>query len=187
MTRAKATSSCPTTEGSGGGTRVVVSDANVIINLIHVERLALFGALPRYDFVIPEEVDAEIKVPEQRARLSEAIHAGLLRKQAIVELAAVEMYAELRAKMGRGEAACLALAASKGWLVASDEKRVFRREAIKRLGPGRLLTTPGLFVLAIRAGVLSIDEADEAKRTLERHRFRMGFTSFRDVMHSDSS
>jgi hypothetical protein len=76
----------------------------------------------------------------------------------------------------------LALAHSRGWLVASDEKGRFRREVLARLGQGRLLTTPGLFVLAIRAGAISIAEADNAKAILENHRFRMTFASFRDVV-----
>jgi hypothetical protein len=61
-------------------------------------------------------------------------------------------------------------------------KRKFRREAIARLGEGRLVNTAGLFVLAIRAGLLSIEEAEQAKAELERHRFRMAFRSFRDLI-----
>jgi predicted nucleic acid-binding protein len=83
---------------------------------------------------------------------------------------------------GKGEAACLALAESRGWLVASDEKRRFRREVLALLGSGRLVTTPGLFVLAIRAGGISVQEADEVKAVLERHRFRMGFRSLCEVI-----
>jgi hypothetical protein len=66
--------------------------------------------------------------------------------------------------------------------MASDEKRRLRREAIGRLGEGRLLTTVGIFLLAIRAGVLTIEEADEAKVLLEQHRFRMAFRSFCDLI-----
>jgi predicted nucleic acid-binding protein len=84
--------------------------------------------------------------------------------------------------MGRGEAACLAMAEARGWLVASDEKRRFRREVIARLGEGRLVTTAGLFVMAIRAGTLSVEEADQAKEVLQRYRFRMTFRSFRDLL-----
>jgi len=91
-------------------------------------------------------------------------------------------YVELRQVVGRGEAACLALAESREWLIASDEKRRFRREVLACLGDGRLVTTPGLFVLAIRAGAISVEEADEAKAILERNRFRMGFSSFRGVV-----
>ena len=61
-------------------------------------------------------------------------------------------------------------------------KRRFRREVLASLGPGRLVTTPGLFVLAIRAGVISVEQADHAKAVLEGNRFRMGFKSFREVI-----
>lgn len=85
-------------------------------------------------------------------------------------------------KLGSGEAACLALAQSRGWLIASDERRVFFREVVRRLGPGSILNTAGLFVLAIHSGAITVDEADDAKALLERHRFRMRFASFRDVL-----
>jgi hypothetical protein len=39
--------------------RVVVTDANILINLIHVGRLDLLGKLPPYSFVVPEEVVKE--------------------------------------------------------------------------------------------------------------------------------
>jgi hypothetical protein len=74
------------------------------------------------------------------------------------------------------------MAEERGWLIASDEKRRFRREVIARLGEGRLVTTAGLFVIAIRANVLSIGDADQAKEILERHRFRMAFRSFRELL-----
>jgi hypothetical protein len=51
-----------------------------------------------------------------------------------------------------------------------------------RLGEGRLVTTAGLFVLAIRAGILTVEEADQMKAVLEQRRFRMTFASFRDVL-----
>jgi hypothetical protein len=57
--------------------------------------------------------------------------------------------------MGTGEAASLAVAVNRGWAIASDEKKAFRREASARPGSGRILTTPGLYVVAVRAGVLS--------------------------------
>lgn len=44
------------------------------------------------------------------------------------------------------------------------------------------MNTAGIFVLAIRAGILSVEDADEDKRALDGRRFRMRFTSFRDVL-----
>ena len=74
------------------------------------------------------------------------------------------------------------LAARHGWLVASDEKGKFQREATARLGDGRIVNTAGLLVAAIRAGLISLEAADAAKAVLERHRFRLPFASFRDIL-----
>jgi len=169
----------------GAGTavvRVVVTDANILINLIHVRCLALLGGLPGYEFVVPDEVVREVTDTDQCGALQAAITSSVLRLITIDDLPTLELFAELRAIMGPGEAACLSLAAKRGWLIASDERRVFRREALGRLGPGRIVNTAGIFLLAIRAGVMTIEEADDAKAELEHHRFRMAFTSFRDLM-----
>jgi predicted nucleic acid-binding protein len=84
--------------------------------------------------------------------------------------------------MGMGEAACLALAVSQRAWIASDEKRVFRREAEARLGPGSILNTPGLLLLGIRRGFLTVEEADELKTVLAAKRFRMKLESFRELV-----
>lgn len=161
---------------------VVVADTSVLINLIHVKFLDILGRLPGYDFVVPEQVVAEVTDPPQAAALRLALEQRLLRVEVVDDVATLTLFVGLISIMGRGEAACLSLAQSRGWLVAWDERRVFRREAIARLGPGPLLNTPGLFVLAIRAGLLSIAEADRAKQFLESRRFQMAFISFADIL-----
>jgi len=49
---------------------------------------------------------------------------------------------------------------------------------VEQLGATRLLTTPAILLRCIRAGVLTVADADAIKAELERHRFRMAFTSF---------
>jgi hypothetical protein len=44
------------------------------------------------------------------------------------------------------------------------------------------VTTAGLFVIAIRAGAISVEEADHVKEILQRHRFRLAFRSFRELL-----
>jgi predicted nucleic acid-binding protein len=166
---------------ASGPSRVIVADANVLINFIHVGQLALLTALPGYEWVIPEDVVAEITDPDQRERLQQAIDAGQFRIETVTEPGDLAQYADLRRVLGRGEAACIVLAARNGWLVASDEKGRFRREAMSRLGSG-LVNTAGLLVAAIRAGLLSVELADAAKATLEQHRFHLPFASFRDIL-----
>ena len=167
--------------------RVVVTDANVLINLIHVGRLGLLGALVAYEFVVPPEVEAEVRIPAQAQELTHAFDAGHVERTQFLGIEELEAYAELVQTIGRGEAACLAIAQVRGWYVASDERRRFLRLARERIGRGRVLNTAGIFVLAIRAGLLTAEEADQDKRVLEGYRFKMRFPSFRDVLGTKSN
>lgn len=162
--------------------QVVVTDTNILINFIRAECISLLGRLTAFEFVLPKEVVSEITDPVQRTHLEAALTRGELRTIVLDDIAELTTYAELRQIMGKGEAACLALAEARHWLIASDEKRRFRQEVFARLGKDRLVTTAGLFVLAIRAALLSVEEADHAKAILEQHRFRMPFQSFRDLI-----
>jgi hypothetical protein len=82
--------------------------------------------------------------------------------------AELKVYADLIQILGSGEAACLSLAECRQWLIASDEKKKFRRETLARLGTGRLLNTPGILTLAITSGILTVEDADSAKAVLEQ-------------------
>lgn len=165
-----------------GAAQSVVTDACILINFSILDRLDILGALTGFDFLVPEDVITEVRRPEHQQRFREGLARGFFRTIEFVDAGTLSVFADLRPIMGAGEAACLALAATRGWIVASDEKRAFLREARHRLGPGRILNTPGLFVLAIRQGLVTVEEADRAKRQLEEHRFRMRFGSFREVL-----
>ena len=97
----------------------------------------------------------------------------------------MQRYAQHAQVLGKGEAACLAMAEVHGWSIASDERGKFPNLASLRLGEARILNTPGVFVLAIRANLITIDEADHDKRLLARHRFKMRFSSFREISDSN--
>src|ERR1700675_1247664 len=161
--------------------RVVVTDTNILINLLHISRLDLLGKLPPYSFVVPEEVVKEVREPQQAQALRTAMSSGLLSEVQLADPAELKVYADLIQILGSGEAACLSLAQCRHWLIASDEKKKFRRETLARLGAGRLLNTPGILTLAISRGILTIEDADGAKAVLEQHRFIMSFRSFHEV------
>jgi predicted nucleic acid-binding protein len=165
-----------------GRARVVVTDTAVLINLIHVARLDLLGSLVAYEFVVPPEVEAELVVPDQVAALDQAIDAGHLTRLSFSGTSELELFVEFARVLGNGESACLAMAEVRGWYVASDERRRFRRLAEERIGRDRILNTPGLYLAAIRGGLLTVDQADHDKRMLEARRFKMRFASFRDVL-----
>jgi len=160
----------------------VVTDSNVLINLAHINRLDLLDRLPPFSFVVPQEVVKEITNVAQSELVKGAISSGSLREVQLDSIPELRIYAQLVRTLGSGEAACLALAESRGWLIASDEKRKFYREAMVRLGQDRIINTAGILLKAIRLKVLDVDEADEAKTFLEQRRFTMKFASFRDLV-----
>lgn len=166
---------------------IVVTDANILINLMHVARLDLCANLPDYGFVIPDHVREEIKNPSQRAALDDAIARDVFRVESITEIDTIALFDELIAHIKRGEAACLALAVEHGWTVASDEKRRFRREAENRIGRDRIIGTREIYLRAIGAGLLTIDEADADKTLLAGRRFKMEFESFAELMERPST
>lgn len=162
--------------------RVVVTDTNILINLIHTGLLGLLAKLAPYAFVVPEEVLKEVSDPGQSEALQRAISSGVLEVVRLTDPVELTLFAELLQILGMGEAACLSLAKCRHWLIASDEKKKFQREAIACLGPSRILNTPGIFVLAITAGIITVEGADHAKAVLEQNRFVIRFASFRDIL-----
>jgi predicted nucleic acid-binding protein len=163
-------------------TRIVVADANVLINLMHVARLGFCSDLPGLEFMVPDHVRQEITQPEQRAELDSALESGVLELASITDQGDIGLFADLIRRLGRGEAACLVLAEGHGWTVASDEKRRFRREAVSRIGEDRIIGTADLFVRAIETSLITVEEADADKEALEAKRFKMPFRSFREVV-----
>ena len=162
--------------------QIIVTDANVLINMIHVDSLALLARLEGLRFVVVEEVIAEVSDPEQARALLHAIDSGWIHREPLDNVDGLELFAALARILGRGEAAALALAATRGHAVACDEKRVFRREALARIGEGRILTTPGILLMAIRRGLITVEDANRMKEILARNRFVMTFTSFADLL-----
>jgi predicted nucleic acid-binding protein len=58
--------------------RVVVTDTNILINLIHAGLLDLLAKLSPYTFVVPEEVVREVSDPQQSQALQEALSRDVL-------------------------------------------------------------------------------------------------------------
>lgn len=162
--------------------RIVIADTNVLINLAIADVLPLLAQVPETRFVVCAEVLGELTDPAQSAGVLACITNGLITAVAFETTDELATYAELRRIMGQGEAAALALAEHRHFAIASDEKRVFRREAIARLGAERIVTTVDVFVACIRAEAITIEDADDALRTLAANRFTLPFTNFRDVL-----
>jgi predicted nucleic acid-binding protein len=93
---------------------IVVTDSNVLINLAHINRLDLLQHLPPFSFVVPQEVVKEITDVAQNELVQEVINSGSLREVQLDSIPELRTYAQLTRTLGSGEAACLALAESRG-------------------------------------------------------------------------
>ena len=65
---------------------------------------------PRKSFRKFPEVVQEINEPNQAVALATALNKGFLRQEALLEIPALSLYAELVKMLGKGESACLSLA-----------------------------------------------------------------------------
>lgn len=163
---------------ASAATTVVITDTNVLINFMHIDQVALLGELPAYRIGLPAEVLHELTDVHQRASIDAAIAAGQIDLLVVEAMDALALFGDLRDLMGRGEAACLALAATTGCHLASDEKKRFRRKAIELIGEERILRTEDLLLEAIRCGRITVAQADEYKAVLAGNRYAMPFASF---------
>jgi predicted nucleic acid-binding protein len=159
-------------------TKVVITDTNVLINFMHIGQVALLGELPAYKVGLPTEVLHELTDIRQRTCIDAAIEADKIHLVVVEAIDAVALFGDLRDLMGRGEAACLALAATSGCYLASDEKKRFRSTAIELIGEERILRTEDLLLEAIRCDRITVAQADEYKAILVRNRYAMPFASF---------
>ena len=163
-------------------TTVVVTDANILVNFCHIDYFNHLGSLGKYRLLVPDEVYAEITPKAQKTKVDDAIEAGILESISIRQIDTLRLFSQLRDIMGKGESACLALAYSSGYHLASDEKRLFRRKALELVGPERILRTEDFIAAGIRASRFSIAEADFFKQVLAKNKYAMKFASFSEFV-----
>lgn len=129
----------------------VLLDANVCVTLIQANELHILNDIEKFDFSVPDEVVQEVIRPPQNEILRQAIESGDITQISITDAAELLLFAAIRDnhRLGAGESACIAIAQSRGWSVATDELGRCRNEIVARLGAERLLTTDNLRQLAL--------------------------------------
>lgn len=168
-------------ERTENGRIIAVADTSVLINFLKIERMDILKNLRSYQFCVPNHVVSEIKNPRQKKEFNKILRSGIFQEIVITDFDEIALYDELHRTMGNGESACLALAVKRNWVIASDEKGLFRKEVKRRLGKSHLLNTIGILVEAIKEGLISIEEADKIKEKLTKHSFLIKIRSFRDL------
>ena len=160
----------------------VATDTCILINLIVVGRLDLLRLVPPYIFHAASEVLNEIEDLDQRTAVEQAIAAGHFDEVKLDQPGEVSLYVGFNATLGKGESACLALGKARGWAIATDESKDPKWKKVISGAGFAIINTPGILLAAIRAGALTMVDADEIKARLEQRRFKMKFDSFASLI-----
>ena len=161
---------------------VVITDTSVLINFLVIARMELLAQLTTHRFVVTEHVREEVTAHygNQLQQLKDALASGMLDEVRVDDLDEVRLFAQLTTTgLGLGECSAIAVAVRRGLALAIDDRRAIKK--ISSLGHAvTVLTTVDLMVLLIQQGILTVEDADAIKVDWEiNHRFRLGFSSFR--------
>lgn len=144
----------------------VVCDTCVLITFMEVGRFDLLRRHGTYRFMITNHVREEITDQDQSAMLEEVLQSNDIAELELTSPDELTTYAHLRAFLGKGEAASIAAAQCRGYVVACDELRRTRREILSRLGPDRLLTSSDIIKACVNNRMLSQHDGDELQSEL---------------------
>lgn len=144
--------------------RDLILDACLAITFGNRRRLDLLAGLRDRRVLIADRARVEVLRPPASEELRAHIEAGKITVEAIdledaAEQSALARFDAMPAFRGRGEAEVLALAATRGYLVGSDELAV-RRAVAEELGPGRVAKTLDVVVWAVREKRIDLREAE---------------------------
>jgi predicted nucleic acid-binding protein len=160
----------------------VASDACILINFAIVDRLDVLGKIAGYRFHVTKEVLDEIEDCEHRERIEQAIRDSVLQLTALTGADELAIFVRQRELLGKGESSCLALVQHRRWMLCTVETKGAKWLQVTTAEKGHVLNTPGILLLAIKAGILSVEEADGIKASLETRRFKMSFKSFSELI-----
>lgn len=168
---------------------IIVADTSVLINFLKIDRMDLIGRYPRR-FLATDHVAAEIadSYPDQQRRYAAAVAAGLLDTCAVVDPAEIELFARLGPgdRLGAGECSAIAVALNRRYPIAIDDNRAVNRALRESRIAGAKLEvcrTPDIMTTLIRAGIISISDADHIKdEWAAHHRFRIKAASFQELL-----
>ena len=165
------------------GPTPIVLDTSILLNFVKIDRVELLGQLGT-SVVLLDQVLDEVRRPNQNKTVKDAVAAGTLDLQSVRNPVEVALFTDLRAggRLGAGECAVLAVALTRNWIAGLQDRRA-RTEGQRRRGDLVLCQTEDLVLTLIKAGYLTIEEADGfLVEWAAKHHFRSKVTSFRDLM-----
>lgn len=153
-----------------------IIDASVLLNFLKIDRVDLLGKHPTYRFIVVDMVKNEVTKRGQITRLDAAFLAGYLVADGPPETISQDelaTFADLTSrKLGNGDKAVIAAAYTRGLALAMDDNDAWKI-GVAYTTSIRREDTVSVVVALIKAGVLTVHEADSIKEDWDKnHRFK---------------
>ena len=164
-----------------------IIDTSVLLNFLKIDRVDLLERHPAYRFVVVDLVKNEVTKRGQATRLEAAFQAGDVLPDGppeTIDMAELAAFAAMSIlKIGNGDKAVIAAAKVRSLVLAMDDEIAWKRASAFCVGIHRE-DTVSIVVSLIRAGVLTVAEADDIKADWEtNHRFtKKTFSSFAELI-----
>lgn len=147
-----------------------VLDSSLILSVVSADAFQLLWHHPTITWHISGVVRGELRQRASREPVDAAIAAGQVQ---LVELdtadpAQLQEWARWLRLVDRGEAEAIAIAATRNWLVAVEDRQA-QRAIDTYLGQGRWVNCASLLVSAMDGARLSLAEADRIFSKLDCH------------------
>lgn len=161
----------------------IVLDGRVVSNFALAGSLGILEALYKEKVYVTDFVAAEIMRGLQAGHsmleaVPKAVRAGWMKETGLRTAEEKDLFRSLSRSLGLGEASSIAVAKSRRYLFASDD-RVARTEAAALSVP--LTGTLGILARAVRAGVRNARTADECLSRMVEAGFFSPVRSIREI------
>lgn len=164
--------------------RSCVLDSSLILSLTGAGCFSFLDGNERYDWRITTTVRGELTRRSDRDQVDAMIASGKLALAELDTTNEVEMseWADWTALVDVGEAEAIALAASRDWIVAIEDRQA-QRALDRRLGKGRWINCANVLLDAVKDGRCSSTDGDTAFRSLDCYSGyeRRGITSLSEL------
>ena len=152
-----------------------VVDNTVLSNFAHIEQPRLL-ALAFDEIVTVQAVMDELAVGEELKRVPDVDWSWLTITQLTDDELAVAH--SLQQSLGRGESACIAVAAARRWLLMTDDRDARRKAREKAV---TVSGTLGALMNLVRRKTLSMPEADQFLIVMKQCGYRCPVNSLSDL------
>ena len=126
---------------------ILIADTSVLINFLNVDRMQLIGK-HQPACVITDHVTAEVTelYPEQRERLKVALDEGHLESISVTDDIEIELFGRIQqaGRLGLGESSAIAVALTRGYTLAIDDRRAIRDATAFAAEQGGTITVYGV-------------------------------------------